>query len=147
MPICSTAADSSATIRQKKPTAEKPPMARTTPPKAAPPTLPNWLMVPSIPMAVTREFPDISVPMATNVGHPILINVIPTSATPTVPQAIISTEKNSRAPSPPMSVHTATVRPRRFIAATEPAIVLPSTTPIPTIASGMAMSSSIAYCP
>ena len=101
MPNCSTTADSNTAPMQKNPTVERPPSARNAPPKAAPPTPPIWLLAPNIPTAVAWELPEISVLIAKNVGHPTLINVILTRATPTVPQADKSKENRNRDANPP----------------------------------------------
>ena len=84
--------------------------------------------------------------MARNVGQPMLTKVMPTRAKPTVPQAVMSTENTTSAANPPATEQPATTWARRFIAATGPAMVLTTTTPIPKMASGTAVSPTLRPC-
>ena len=104
------------------------------------------MLAPNMPTAVAWELPDISVLMAKNVGHPMLMNAIPTRATPTVPQAVMSKENSSQAARPPTTAQPATIWARRLMAATDPAMTLPITTPMPTIANGIAVSPTLNSC-
>ena len=67
-------------------------------------------------------------------------------ATPTAPQAVMSKENSSHAARPPTTAQPATIWARRLMAATELAIMLPITTPMPTMANGIAVSPTLNPC-
>ena len=100
-------AEKAAAPRHRYPTPGNPLAANNTPPRAAPPTPPDWLLKPIIPTPVARDWPEIYVVNVISTGQPTLMSAIAPVAMATAAQTETSTESNSKAAAPPARVNAA----------------------------------------
>src|SRR5215470_1520826 len=124
------------TARQKRPTPGNPPHASISPPSAAPPNTPSWLLMVNNPVAVVCAFPASS---SNNVGvtaDDILASAAVPHARATVIHDDTCTVKTRTARRPLPQHDRANQVTRRGWSATRPPRMLPTMTPSPARARG-----------